>query len=173
MTSDEIAYALHEHHFATDRSKRYHAYRLACHRFSCIAIQIINCLVSAAVLVKILDGWPLLKTVLLGSASILSGVAAYQSISKRIESHADFKARFGELKKMFPPDLTEGSKETLAQIAAAREEIEKTDTRGFPCLDILMHNEECQARGMKEAMKPLNWFQRTIGCTLIPLSYRE
>lgn len=173
MTQEQIADSLYDLQFAADRSKRYHAYRVDFHRGLCLTIQIVNCIAASAAFAKALDGWPLVKSCLCMAAALLSGVAAYQCLSKKIESHAEKKAKFGDLKMMFPVDLEKGTEEIIARIRDAREAIEKDDTRGFHCLDVLTHNEELQARGIKGQSKPLNWFQRILGCTVIPLSYRE
>lgn len=172
MNQKEIAQALYEQQFSADRSKRYHAHRLAFHRLASTTIQFIEFAVTSALLMQLLDGWPTARTTILAAAAILSGIAAYQGVSKRIESHAEKKARFGDLKKLFPADLEKGSEELLTAVVEAREDIEKDDSRGFPCLDVLTHNEECLARGLMAAIKPLSLFQRTIGCALLPLPYR-
>ena len=171
MNQTEIADALFAIHFAADRSKRYHAHRLADHRFLITLIQIINCAVASVAFVGVLEGWPLVKSSVSILAAILSAIAAYQCLSKKIESHADKKARFGDLKTMLPVDLEKGTEEMLAKIIAAREAIEKDDSHGFPCLDILTHNEECFARGQEADVKSLNWWQRWIGCHILPIPY--
>ena len=136
-------------------------------------IQIINCIAATAVFVKVLEGYPLLKSGLYMLAALLSAVAAYQCLSKKIEAHAEKKAKFGELKTLFPVDLEKGTEDILAKIIAYRESIEKDDSKGYPCLDVLTHNEELQARDIKDGKRTLTWFQRTFGCTVLPLPYRE
>lgn len=171
MNKSEIAAELYRQQFSVGLSKRYHAHRIAFHRAVSIAAQSIEFFVSSSVLLSLLDDWPTLRTAALALAALVAGLSIAHGAAKRIEAHATKKAQFAELARRFPVDPEAGTEEELRAIRDRREEIEADDNLGFPCLDLICHNEECFSRGLESDMKPMTWAQRNLGA-FVPLPYR-
>jgi hypothetical protein len=171
MKQEKIADALYEQQFAVDLSIRYHDHmvntmislsRFFEHIFFCV----VGFFVGFSFIVGIL---PVFTVVLVTMVIIL--LHLLKSSLKSIRFHTNKRTLFLILNKTIPDDFLKCSETELTLIRNKRIDIEKDDTKSFPCLDILCHNEICIARGLIESVYPLTWTQRNIG-RIIPLNYR-
>ena len=154
--------------FAISRSKWYHAHRMAWHQRIAYVLQFIELFATSSILLGLVGAnaqrW------VLGLAAIVTGMSLVQLSGKHFQWHAAKKEAFGELMKMIPEDEDLATPELLHKIVVRREEIEKDDDKGFPCLDIVCHNEECNKLGLMHDKIRLSWWRRNVG-TILPLDY--
>lgn len=173
MKMEHLADKLYEHQFAAAASQRYHGARISAIKQLAGVLSAVELIAGTSALISTFC-WSLSITrAVIFVAVLSSGLAWLQGAAKAIAFHYAQNAAWAELLALFPADLTTGTVETLAQVERLRATIEAADDRGFHCLDVLAHNEECQARGEHAHMRPLSWMQRHIGTWLLPLSYTE
>lgn len=173
MTSEQIADKLYNLKFAVDVSSRYHAHRISTIKLISGCLETVELVASTSALVSTFYWSTTVTRSILFLAMLSGGLTWLQRTAKAIEFHYNQKAKFAGVAVMFPADLEKGTEEQLGKIEHMRAEIETPDTNGFQCLDILCHNEECQARGQRGGIKPMTWFQQHIGTWLIPIRYIE
>jgi len=170
MKKEEITAKLYRQQFSVEASKRYHAHRIDTLVWCSGALQLVELVASTAALISTF-AWSMTVTRgLIFFAGISAGLALVKRTQSGIRFHYEMKAAFGDLAILFPVDLEAGTKEQLEAIEHERQKIEKVDTRGFPCLDVICHNEVCLSLGREEEMKPLTWVQRYLG-PILPIPY--
>ncbi len=165
--SKTVAEKIWDQKFEISCSQRYHAYRMAWHQGMVLFLQFIELLMTFSVLLSFHgERW---QRVVLWISFILGSMSLVQIANKHLEWHTAKKIAFGELMKTIPVNEESGTEKDLQAIVARREEIEKDDTVGFRCLDVLCYNEECLARGLNNKIIHLPWWRRYIGL-ILPLN---
>jgi len=171
MKQDKIFDALYEQQFAVDLSIRYHNHMINTMTFVSNILKQMFCIIAgiyAGVLFAM--GFIPELTIILVVANVMI-FSWIKSASNSVKFHTNKRTLFYLLKKHFPKDLLKGTEELTTFIRNEREDIEKDDTKGFPCLDVICHNDVCIDRGLTNAVCPLTWVQRNIG-RIIPINYR-
>ncbi len=166
--SRTVSERIWEQKFEISCSQRYHAHRMAWHQGMVFFLQFVELFTTFSVLLSFHgERW---QRVMLWIGFIMGSMSLVQLANKHLQWHAAKKGAFGELMKAIPANEESGTEKVLQEIVARREEIEKDDTVGFRCLDVLCHNEECLARGLNNDIIHLSWWQRHVGL-ILPINF--
>lgn len=172
MHKNELHAALFHQRFAVEVSKRYHAHRIDALVRVCGVLQMVELIASTAALASTFAWSVTLTRGLILVAGLSAGLAYVKKLHTSIARHYEKKAAFGALAMRFPVVLEKETDDLLADVVKERERIERDDTAGFECLDVLMHNQVCRVWGCEDAVKPMTWMQRHVG-VILPLRYHE
>jgi len=172
MNTADLHKAFLDHQSDCYRSARYWACREIFWSFVDHVCKLIVFVTSAgAVCIQAVGGNP--ASVGWSAASALATFALESfAVQGRIAFAVRQCQRYNALLTLFPIDETEETVGLLKRIRNERLMVEKDETVLLECLDVRCHNKQCYAEGRPEDMRPLTWFQKTLGL-VFPFRYAD